>query len=751
MKRNILILLLFSFLHQYLNAQSTKDIIENEAKLFYKEVYGFSNFSTETLMCEHNVYVVNFINPNSENKKCGFIIVGHLKGSTTILGHSNKGYVKKNDTNLEPLIKRYQQQISQIALQNGILTSNNEKKTEVPPLLGDIEWGQGSPYNQMLPFDTDGQKCVVGCTAVALGQIMKYYNYPSQGQKKNAYMIIDDNRKISSLVDFNNFQIEWPSIKVTYNDNDTLEAIGTIANLLYYTAIAVESKFSSKNTGGNLQKVCNALVNHFDYHQSATVQNLSDHSFKNYSELIYQELESKRPILFGDFNHAFVCDGFSNGFLHLNWGWNGRYNGYFRNSIPNTRIENLCFPHEMITNIFPTTQVDKLSKTINIKKPGTLEEILSIDEKRNITHLTIIGSINEKDMLIIRDMAGANPNTNGLLQYLDLSQVTFLSDKKTPYYYRDLKQDQATITITRTKNGQGSRSIYYNFSNITPQLWEEFIRLNKIVKSNYKLKYVEKDGAYLEGYFLRKNHITRYMFKDCKHLKQIILPNNIKYIEAKSFQNCPYLEAINLPKSLKEIEILTFDECNSLVSIDIDSQNKKYKCLNGVLYDKTMSKLICYPPSLPNDNYIMPESVSEITDYAFLRNQFLRYITLSSNLKVISKGSFWGCNMLHMLKLPTGITTIENEAFAYCYNLVLVQIPKGIEIIGTYVFRDCNNLKDLYVLDKNPIATIKTSFRGLENNKVIELWVPKGSIERYRNSSWGVFNSIREIGVDNNQ
>lgn len=50
--------------------------------------------------------------------------------------------------------------------------------------------------------------------------------------------------------------------------------------------------------------------------------------------ILLEELAASRPVYVSGSGHAFVCDGNdARGFLHINWGWNGRSNGYYAVSV----------------------------------------------------------------------------------------------------------------------------------------------------------------------------------------------------------------------------------------------------------------------------------------------------------------------------------------------------------------------------------------------------------------------------------
>ena len=57
-------------------------------------------------------------------------------------------------------------------------------------------------------------------------------------------------------------------------------------------------------------------------------------------ETAYAELAAGRPVIYSGSKaasaHAFICDGYDgNGMFHINWGWNGKSNGYFLLNVLN--------------------------------------------------------------------------------------------------------------------------------------------------------------------------------------------------------------------------------------------------------------------------------------------------------------------------------------------------------------------------------------------------------------------------------
>ena len=98
---------------------------------------------------------------------------------------------------------------------------------------------------------------------------------------------------------------------------------------------------------------------------------------------------------------------------------------------------------------------------------------------------------------------------------------------------------------------------------------------------------------------------------------------------------------------------------------DIEKNNTGFVIENGVLkeYNGTDS------------NVVIPDSVTEIGEYAF---QFR--------------------NNVESIVIPQSVTCIHDKAFYFCEKLTSVTIPKSVTSIGNGVFMSCKNLKNI-ILD----------------------------------------------------
>ena len=86
--------------------------------------------------------------------------------------------------------------------------------------------------------------------------------------------------------------------------------------------------------------------------------------------------------------------------------------------------------------------------------------------------------------------------------------------------------------------------------------------------------------------------ISSCAFDGCTNLSDIIFPDSLVSIGASAFQECVNLKSLKLSKNVKNIDFATFYKCNNLERIDVDKNNKYFTAIDGVLYNKSQTKLI---------------------------------------------------------------------------------------------------------------------------------------------------------------
>ncbi|MBR0542279.1 MAG: leucine-rich repeat protein [Clostridia bacterium] len=147
------------------------------------------------------------------------------------------------------------------------------------------------------------------------------------------------------------------------------------------------------------------------------------------------------------------------------------------------------------------------------------------------------------------------------------------------------------------------------------------------------------------------------------------------------------LEIININAGIRQISSLAFAMCSELTQINVDSNNSYFCSVNGILFDKNMELLICYPAGKTDSSYTIPSGVQNIGMYSFFACIYLSEITLSDTVKDIGLMSFGACASLSVVNMTSALSDIEEYAFYGCESLTELAIPASTTV-GDYAFAD---------------------------------------------------------------
>lgn len=209
------------------------------------------------------------------------------------------------------------------------------------------------------------------------------------------------------------------------------------------------------------------------------------------------------------------------------------------------------------------------------------------------------------------------------------------------------------------------------------------------------------------------------MFHACISLKNITIPDSVTTIKDAAFYGCRKLKSITIPKNITKIDC-SFELCVGLSSINVASDNKVFSSKDGVLYNKTQSTLIFYPPAKESDNFIVPNSVKIIRENAFAYSSKLKEVIISDNVTSIGEFAFLQCFNLKNVKLPKGITAIKKGMFWYCTSLTHITIPENVNKIEVLAFEYCESLNSI-TIPKNVKVIDNEAFLGCTNLKEVKL------------------------------
>lgn len=307
------------------------------------------------------------------NKKDeAFVIVSGDERLPEVLAYSDSNAFGKDDLpdNVKAWLVYYENAYN--AFEKGILKKDLLSKSEanmaesVSPLLGNINYDQSAPYNNMCP-EYEGTKCFTGCVATAMATIMKYYEYPKQGIGSNSYTT--RTYKLNCSFDFGNTTFDWDNMLDTYNGSETTVQKNAVATLMKACGVATNMDYTTYGSGTYSILVPERLIKFFGYNPNMMYIERDYYTTSEWIYLLKNELNEKRPVYYNGVSsttgHAFVLDGYDkNGLFHVNWGWGGYCNGYFEllTLAPDdagigggTDLDGYRFSQGMILNFQPET------------------------------------------------------------------------------------------------------------------------------------------------------------------------------------------------------------------------------------------------------------------------------------------------------------------------------------------------------------------------------------------------------------
>ncbi len=261
------------------------------------------------------------------------------------------------------------------------------------------------------------------------------------------------------------------------------------------------------------------------------------------------------------------------------------------------------------------------------------------------------------------------------------------------------------------------------------------------------------------------------------------------------------IKTIRIGANVTSVDTKAFYSCWALQNIEVDENNPNYCDVDGVLYNKDKTAVLCYPcdhdeylrqkygyerelykdevtPEYERDiqTYVVPSTVEKIDEMCF-NYANLRVIYLPEGLKRIEtlaifklheKADQWGTtpSLVNVYSyksevvtdthfttektlgkvynsLPEGLEFIGSDAFSYNQALSYVYIPESVTHIGHHAFWDTVYKEDgeLKGVTKIDVAFSEDEFDNLE---IGDDWKPKYDYLLFKKSVETVFDAERQ-------
>ncbi len=151
-------------------------------------------------------------------------------------------------------------------------------------------------------------------------------------------------------------------------------------------------------------------------------------------------------------------------------------------------------------------------------------------------------------------------------------------------------------------------------------------------------------------------NIADSVFCECSSLKSVKLPDSLVKLGECCFMTSG-LKYITIPAKVRSISMNTFD-CHYLEKISVNKNNKKYSSSNGMLYNKSKSKLLFCPRAIQS-----------------------KTIKVSSSTRVIGTYSLFNIKNATALRLPSKLQKIEDFG-VYLFEYRSLTVPASVNELG---------------------------------------------------------------------
>ena len=242
------------------------------------------------------------------------------------------------------------------------------------------------------------------------------------------------------------------------------------------------------------------------------------------------------------------------------------------------------------------------------------------------------------------------------------------------------------------------------------------------------------------------NHIESVgfnAFSDCKELNTSLNFTSISAIKLSAFKNCNSITSINITGNNVHIEKDAFYGCSKLSSLVMTGVNiiDDYAFANSGLTSVVIPDGVgdinegVFKNCTSLESVEMHDNIYTIGAEAFNGCTSLKDFDYPDKLESIGDCAFAGCTSFDddEFIIPEGVTEIGVSAYAHCGTRTIIKLPTTLETIGESAFIG-NGQPDIYSYSEQP-----PMLKGKITNGWSGIYVPKDYKETYTNSTWRVY------------
>lgn len=754
------------------NPQKTRLTLVSPTQIS-KAIGRNSQQNTRASSSDLGLYIFN----DESNQR--FVIVSGDERQYETLGSSENGVFDpdKIPCGLQTFLELYANEygyLQTIAIEDTktrTVSQVNRAYSSTSPLVK-TKWDQDSPYNDQCPYASGG-RCITGCVATTMAQILNYHQYPERGEGV-VKRIPGQNRLSQESLDLSAKAFDWNSLKnaekvTSYSSSSAKSAVAYLMKACGY-AINMNYGTSRQGSSASSGNIPDVFVNNFGYDRNATFVSRSSYTTSKWESLIQEELSNKRPIAYrgqgSHGGHSFILCGYrsSDGKYYFNWGWSGSQDGYYALSSLTPGSYSFTNGQSMAIRLQPSANVDVEKPVIYIDYDNNVATINCTtpdvklyysftpqDQSSESSYSRYYGS---KLSITKNGTYRAYAELKGKKTYAASQKVSLFKVDKPEFYPDGNKLTIKCPTAT---------TIYYTKDGKTPTT----------SSTKYTSAITCTNGITVKAIGVKANYTTSntaiYDYKE--NIKTVYNFTNTAGQISKQINNASKLEVISLTVSgqLNGTDIKFIREmCEKGKLSRIDIKNASIVSGGDTYYaDYTTDNVIGKGMfrDLENLSSIeLPAKIVEIGDWAFqgctslkqleipltckkigvwaFRNTSINLLTIPQNVTEIEWGIIQGCKSLTSLSvdknnkyydsrddcnaiiktesneivagcirtvIPSSVKDIEMHAF--CSSPKVLNIPGNIEHIWNWAFQDNTGLEEV-TIDEGPRYISTGAFSG---------------------------------------
>ena len=290
--------------------------------------------SRTTTSKEHDAY---YVFTGTDNN--GFVIVSGDDRLNPIVGYSTSSISGKIPPALTAWLDEYSEYVNDV--RTGKTEPSLQKARQTSPHIEPMlvsAWDQDTPYNNMCPILSNGKRGYTGCGNTATAQVMKFHNWPASPIAD--VMWKNNITGTTEICEMKSHVYDWDNMLYNYNSEYSEAQGNAVALLMADLGKATQTMYTIGMSGNTAPDIAHALVHVFNYSPELFIAERCNYTYEEYIALVRENLNNRQPIVYCGYGqnlevgHGFVCDGIDeNDLLHIDWGWNGLFNGYFDMAI----------------------------------------------------------------------------------------------------------------------------------------------------------------------------------------------------------------------------------------------------------------------------------------------------------------------------------------------------------------------------------------------------------------------------------